>query len=104
MALERALPRRDREVWLTVPYERGDLISRAYEVGEVLGLEHGAQGTLIRARLPEWLAVELEQVAWAGGDEDDGPAPADGLELTPAPGLAPVSALTSANGNRNHAE
>jgi GTP-binding protein HflX len=90
VALERALPRRDREVRVTMPYERGDLISRAHEVGEVLGLEHSAQGTLIRARLPEWLAVEFERVAGSAADGDDG--------LTPADGLAPVSALTSANG------
>jgi GTP-binding protein HflX len=82
VALERALPRRDREVRVVVPYERGDLISRAHEVGEVLSLEHGAKGTLIQARLPEWLAVEFER----------------------ADGRPSAGALTSVNGHRSHSE
>jgi GTPase len=65
--LERVLPRRDREVCTVVPYERGDLLARAHEVGQVLESQHGADGTLLTARVPEWLAVELERVGTPGG-------------------------------------
>jgi GTP-binding protein HflX len=76
-AVERALPRHDREVRAVVPYERGDLLARVHEVGEVLDLEHGAHGTLVRARVPGWLAAEFERVAAAGGNgaSTDGGAP-----------------------------
>jgi GTPase len=60
--VERVLPRRDREVHAVVPYERGDLLARAHEEGQVLDLRHGADGTLLTARVPLWLAAELERI------------------------------------------
>src|SRR5579863_295510 len=63
--LERVLPRRDREVRAVVPYERGDLLARAHEEGQVLDLRHGADGTLLTARVPQWLAAELERIGAA---------------------------------------
>jgi GTP-binding protein HflX len=66
--LERVLPRRDREVHAVVPYERGDLLARAHEEGQVLDLQHGADGTLLTARVPLRLAAELERVGGAGSD------------------------------------
>jgi GTPase len=62
-ALEGGLPRHDREVCTVVPYERGDLLARAHEEGEVLDLRHGADGTLLQARVPMSLAAELDRVA-----------------------------------------
>ncbi len=58
-AVESRLPRRDQEVWAVVPYSRGDLISRAHELGEVLTEQHAADGTMLHARVPPPLAAEL---------------------------------------------
>ncbi|MBO0817342.1 MAG: GTPase HflX, partial [Actinobacteria bacterium] len=62
-AIEQALPRRQEEVSAVVPYERADLVARAHEEGEVLGLRHGADGTELTARVPPALAAELGRVA-----------------------------------------
>jgi GTP-binding protein HflX len=59
--LERLLPRRDCEVSVTVPYDRGDLLSRAHQEGEVLFVQHGQEGTALTARVPPALAAELDQ-------------------------------------------
>src|SRR5580693_7249966 len=64
-SLEGALPRHDREVCTVVPYERGDLLARAHEEGEVIELRHGADGTLVQARVPLSLAAEFERVGRA---------------------------------------
>ncbi|MFP5334815.1 MAG: GTPase HflX [Actinomycetes bacterium] len=55
------LPRPDVEVHLLVPYERGDVVSRVHATGEVLATEHGADGTLLHARLRPDVAAELEE-------------------------------------------
>ncbi len=57
--LERLLPRHDREVIVTIPYDRGDLVSRAHQEGEVLAVRHGQDGTELTARVPPGLAAEL---------------------------------------------
>src|SRR5271170_4120632 len=57
--LDRRLPRRDQEVVVTVPYDRGDLLSRAHAEGEVLAVRHGQDGTELTARVPPGLAAEL---------------------------------------------
>ena len=57
--IERLLPRRHREVVVTVPYDRGDLVSRAHQEGEVLAVRHGQDGTELTARVPPGLAAEL---------------------------------------------
>ena len=54
---------RDQEVVVTVPYDRGDLISRAHQEGEVLCVQHGQDGTELTARVPPGLAAELERFA-----------------------------------------
>jgi GTP-binding protein HflX len=48
-----------------VPYARGDLMNRLHEYGEVLGLEHTGDGTVVKARVNPDLAGELEQFALA---------------------------------------
>jgi GTP-binding protein HflX len=70
-ALEEALPRHDVQVRTVVPYERGDLLARAHEEGEVLDLQHGADGTLLKALVPLSLAAEFERV---GGTAANGEA------------------------------
>ncbi|WP_229802856.1 GTPase HflX [Planobispora rosea] len=61
--IERELPRYDREIRTLVPYDRGDLVSRAHREGEVLGVEHTGDGTILHARVRPGLFAELERVA-----------------------------------------
>ncbi|MBN6053343.1 GTPase HflX [Nonomuraea sp. RK-328] len=60
--IEQRLPRLDHEVTLLVPYERGDLISRAHKEGEVLSVDHVEDGTVLHARVLGGLFQELERV------------------------------------------
>jgi GTP-binding protein HflX len=61
--IQRELPRLDHEVHLLVPYDRGDLVARAHEEGEVLSVDHTGDGTILHARVPAVLYAELERVA-----------------------------------------
>ena len=45
------LPKPDVEVELLLPYDRGDLLSRVHEHGEVLTTEHTETGTRVRAKV-----------------------------------------------------
>ncbi|WP_446474090.1 GTPase HflX [Actinomadura opuntiae] len=58
-AIEADLPGLDSELHALVPYERGGLVARVHERGEVLKQEHVAEGTLLHARVPQDLAAEL---------------------------------------------
>ena len=53
------LPRPDVDVDVLVPYDRGDLVSRVHESGEVLASEHVAEGTRLTARVDPELADDL---------------------------------------------
>ena len=64
--LEQLLPRKQREMTVTLPYDRGDLVSRAHREGEVLQVSHGADGTELTARVPLGLAALLDQFAPPG--------------------------------------
>ncbi len=57
------LPRPEVDVDLVVPYDRGDLVHRAHEGGEVDSEEHLATGTRLIARVDAPLADELQEVA-----------------------------------------
>jgi GTP-binding protein HflX len=48
-----ALPKPDVQVELLIPYNRGDLLSRIHEHGEVLDVEHVEAGTRVRAKVHE---------------------------------------------------
>jgi GTPase len=65
-AIEAALPRLDVQVKVVVPYRRSDLVARAHAEGEVLSADHAADGTLLEARVPAALAVQLEAAALDG--------------------------------------
>jgi GTP-binding protein HflX len=77
-AVEEALPRHDIRVRTVVPYERGDLLARAHQEGEVLELRHGAHGTLLQARVPRSLAAEFERVGAAAVRHGAGITQGDG--------------------------
>jgi GTP-binding protein HflX len=57
------LPRPGVAVDVVVPYDRGDLVSRVHEHGDIDHEEHTAQGTALRARVDSQLASELNAAA-----------------------------------------
>jgi GTP-binding protein HflX len=63
VAVEAALPQRDREVSAVVPYLHADLVARAHQEGEVVTLRHGEAGTELTARVPPSLAAEIARIA-----------------------------------------
>ncbi len=60
-AIEASLPRPKVEVNTLIPYNRGDLVSRIHEEGEILREEHLAEGTALHARVDGGLAHVLEK-------------------------------------------
>jgi GTP-binding protein HflX len=61
--LERLLPRQRSEICVLLPYQRGDLVSRAHDEGEVLAVRHQQDGTELTARVSPELAAELQAFA-----------------------------------------
>ncbi|HET6939937.1 MAG TPA: GTPase HflX [Nocardioides sp.] len=57
--IEGELPRPGVEFKALLPYERGDLINRLHQHGEIDSMEHTADGTLVAGRANEDLAGEL---------------------------------------------
>ena len=57
--LEARLPRPEVEIRALIPYERGDLVDRVHQAGELLTTEHTGEGTLVVARVNADLAGEL---------------------------------------------
>ena len=55
------LPRPDIDVDVLVPYDRGDLVAKVHDQGDVESVEHTPVGTHIKARVPESLAAEIER-------------------------------------------
>ena len=51
----------DTVVDVTIPYDRGDLVSRVHADGRVDATEHNADGTRIKARVPIPLAASLRE-------------------------------------------
>ena len=62
-AVEADLPRPSIEVAALLPYDRGDLLSRVHDNGEVISVEHTGDGTLLKARVGAALAGELAAYA-----------------------------------------
>ena len=62
-AVESELPRPDVAFHALLPYERGDLINRLHQQGEIESMEHTGDGTLVRGRANEDLAGELAAYA-----------------------------------------
>ncbi|MEI7055671.1 GTPase HflX [Nocardioides sp. CCNWLW239] len=58
-AVETDLPRPGVEFSALVPYERGDLVNRIHQHGEIDHLEHTADGTVVKGRANADLAGEL---------------------------------------------
>ena len=45
---------------LSIPYERGDLVAAAHEMGEVVEEKHDEKGTIIDVRLPAAVAPRFD--------------------------------------------
>jgi GTPase len=58
-AVEKDLPRPSVEFHVLLPYERGDLVNRLHQEGEIAEMEHTADGTNLRGRANPDLAGEL---------------------------------------------
>jgi len=65
-AIEARLPIPAVELDLLVPYDRGDLVARVHERGEVLQSGHTGEGTELRVRVDRLLASELAPYAVTG--------------------------------------
>jgi GTP-binding protein HflX len=59
-AIAARLPHPEVELAALVPYDRGDLVDRVHREGEILALDHVAEGTQIRLRAPAALAHALD--------------------------------------------
>ncbi len=59
-AIRRALEARTVEVSLLVPYDRGDVLGLVHDGGTVLDQDHRDDGTRVVARIPEAMAVRLD--------------------------------------------
>jgi GTP-binding protein HflX len=60
IAMEERIPRPAMELRVVVPYDRGRLVSRVHNSGEVLDEQHTANGTAMHVRVAAGLAAELE--------------------------------------------
>jgi GTP-binding protein HflX len=58
-AIEAELPRPSVSFEALVPYERGDLLNRLHQQGEIASMEHTGDGTLVKGRANADLASEL---------------------------------------------
>ncbi|MFZ9774460.1 MAG: GTPase HflX [Candidatus Nanopelagicaceae bacterium] len=61
-AIEDALPHPRIEIDLLIPYNRGDLVSKIHEIGEIDDEKYESDGTRIRGRVTERLAGELKNL------------------------------------------
>jgi GTP-binding protein HflX len=61
--IEGELPRPGVEFTALLPYDRGDLINRIHQQGEISSMEHTGEGTLVSGRANEDLAGELAAYA-----------------------------------------
>ena len=57
--IEARLPHPAVELSVLLPYDRGDLVARVHQRGEVLATEHQDAGTLLRVRVDAVVAAEL---------------------------------------------
>lgn len=72
--IELFLNSRDTRLTLSIPFTRGDIVSRIHQYGTVLSEDYSVDGTLMDVRIPAQLAAELKKYAV---DTDRGDAPHD---------------------------
>ncbi len=67
LAIEAALPQPEFEIDTVIPYNRGDLVSRVFEQGDVKSFDHVEDGTRVHARV----GSELRTALGLGSLDDD---------------------------------
>jgi GTP-binding protein HflX len=79
-AIAARLPHPEVELTALVPYDRGDLVDRAHREGELLDVDHVAEGTRLHLRAPAALGHALApyEVASEDGQVPGTPDVADG--------------------------
>ena len=60
-AIAERLPRPAAEMWVVLPYDRGDLTARIHRGGQVLATRHTEDGTELHVRVDQQLAADLAQ-------------------------------------------
>ena len=58
-AIARQLPRPAIDLWVVLPYDRGDLVARIHRRGQVLETRHTDEGTELHIRVDEQIAADL---------------------------------------------
>jgi GTP-binding protein HflX len=58
-AIAQRLPRPSAELWIVLPYDRGDLVAWIHRRGQVLDTRHAEDGTELHVRVDEQIAAEL---------------------------------------------
>ena len=86
--IARELPKPDIEVEALVPYDRGDLLSKIHEEGEILESEHVEDGTRVRARV----TPAVEALVSGGG-------PSRTRAVVATPNSTPYAGLTEKAGS-----
>ena len=61
VAIAERLPRPATEMWVVLPYDRGDLAAWIHRRGQVLATRHTEDGTELHVRVDEQIAAELAQ-------------------------------------------
>jgi GTP-binding protein HflX len=59
VAIAERLPRPAVELWLTLPYDRADLVARIHRRGQVLSTRHVEAGIELQVRVDEQMAADL---------------------------------------------
>jgi GTP-binding protein HflX len=59
VAIAERLPRPAAELWICLPYDRGDLVARIHRRGQVLQTRHTEDGTELHVRVDQQIAAEL---------------------------------------------
>ena len=70
-AIATRLPHPEIDLTALVPYDRGDLVDRAHREGEILEVDHVAEGTRLRLRAPAALAHALAPYRQPAPDDED---------------------------------
>jgi GTP-binding protein HflX len=74
-AIGARLPHPEVELTALVPYDRGDLVDRAHREGELLDVDHVAEGTRLHLRAPAALGHALAPFEVASPSPEDGQVP-----------------------------
>jgi GTP-binding protein HflX len=87
-AIATRLPHPEVELTALVPYDRGDLVDRAHREGEILDVDHVAEGTRLHLRAPAALGHALAPYDVLPPDTGDEEA-REAVDVPATPGSRP---------------